>query len=110
MCDTCTIDLPEERMFNLCYANNDTSTPPSPTISRASFERYKNNSTRVAHLLDSSPVRSPNYELVQRLEKLTSKYHTSVPMIISSWLKGDAYNLRLSDADVHFLNESVMAA
>ncbi|KAG7692501.1 hypothetical protein KL948_004450 [Ogataea haglerorum] len=106
MIDLCHADR-EEKIFN--RLNSDCHIPvPSPTVSRASFERYKNNSKRVANLLKPAVEKYPNYELVQRLEKLTSKYHTSVPIVISSWLGKDGLALQLHDDDRQLLDEMLL--
>ncbi|KAG7842680.1 hypothetical protein KL941_005056 [Ogataea angusta] len=104
MIDLCHADQ-EEKMFNRLHS--DCRVPvPSPKVSWASFERYKNNSKRVADMLKPAVEKYPDYELVQRLEKLTSKYHTSVPIIISLWLQKDGLALQLNDDDRHLLDET----
>ncbi|KAG7865117.1 hypothetical protein KL918_004993 [Ogataea parapolymorpha] len=105
MLDLCHIDQ-EEKRFNSLHSDGDVPVPSS-TVSWASFQRYKNNSKRVANLLKPAVEKYPNYELVQRLEKLTSKYHTSVPMVISSWLRKDDLALQLNDDDRQFLDETL---
>ncbi|ODV87167.1 hypothetical protein CANARDRAFT_26592 [[Candida] arabinofermentans NRRL YB-2248] len=99
-------------------SNSRSSSSSSLSVSQAQFERLKNNSSKLTNLLSFCPVQqerlnlSENFELLQRLEKLTTKYNVPVPVILTSWIgsgkgSGSTFKINLSDKDIDFLNEAI---
>ncbi|GME71420.1 unnamed protein product [Ambrosiozyma monospora] len=113
------------------------TTSSASRLSPAQLERFKSSLPKVSSLLSQSAsslinngnnnqpsrlatnyaarqvIKGNNVELIARLEKLTIKYNTSVPVIISSWLNGGSAGVngikgKLTEQDIKYLNEAMI--